>query len=201
MRVVVFGAALLACTVPAFGQAVTTHQPLPPSIPGSCEAALFSPGVPSGVVVVTVPTPALPAGEVLGAGHPVGTRSTLVPPRPGIFIAPSPSAGVAPGVGIVSGAGGITTSGVGSIGTSGVGSIATSGVGSMATSGVGSIGMGGVGSIGASGLGVLPGPSAVTGPFAPPKTPSPMAGSYSPGANVITPPLPVAPQRFAFICP
>ena len=43
MKVVVFCAAVLACAMPAFAQVDST-------IPGPCQAALVSPGVPSAVI-------------------------------------------------------------------------------------------------------------------------------------------------------
>src|SRR4051794_27224621 len=64
MKIVILGAALLACAMPAFGQAEAAPQSLGP-VSGTCEAALISPGVPGAIVVITTPGdggPARPLG-------------------------------------------------------------------------------------------------------------------------------------------
>jgi hypothetical protein len=140
MKIIVFSAALLACTTPALAQ-------LDATIPGRCEAALTSPGVPSAIVVLPIPTP-VPAGRGEGSTQRPGTRSSLPVVHPGVIVQAAPTPfGNLPGV--------PTGSGIGSIGMGGIGSI----------------GMGGIGSIGASGLGLLPSPSLSPVPFAAPVAP------------------------------
>jgi hypothetical protein len=211
MNVAVLGTALLAWAIPASGQIETTLQPMSPVIPANCQAALFSPGVPSAVVVLTVPAPRLPAGEVIGSPQLVAPRSRSTLVRPGVA-GPTSSrpAGVIVGAGSVSGIGSMPNSGVGVMQNSGVGVMQNSGVGAMTRSGVGSMTSSGIGSIGmgTSGLGSIdtssiafpqspPSPS----PFAAPLTQSPAAGRPSRRANPSAQPLPGAPQRLPFFCP
>ncbi len=181
MKVVTLAAALLAFSIPAFGQVEPTAQPSTPAIPGNCQAALVSPGVPSAIVVLTVPSPGFPTG---------GSLRPAQPSAHGIVTRPSPRP-----AGVVAGSG--TLSGIGSMTTSGIGSIGTGGIGSMTTSGVGSIGMGGIGSIGNSSAGLPPSPSS---PFASPLLQSPVVGSSLVRSNAIAPP-PVDLRRLPFICP
>jgi len=194
MKVALFGTALLACAIPASGQVAPRLQPSPSVTPGTCEAALVSPGVPSAVVVLTVPTPRMPAGDVIGAPA-LAPRSRLPPAYPGIVSTPSTRpAGVVSG-GTASGIGSIGIGGVGSMSTSGVGSIGTGGIGSMTTSGIGSIGMPAVNN---SSLGIPPSPSS---PFAAPLIQSPVLVAPSPRAHAIARPHPANVQRVPFFCP
>src|SRR3954464_10405262 len=123
MKVIVFATALLAWAVPSFAQVETT--------PLACEAALFSPGVPRAIVVLTVPAPAFPLGG--GPAGPLGT------PAPSVtFSQPSPLAfGIGSGIGTVSGIAGMERSGIGGMTTSGVGGMGTAGVATMTASGMG----------------------------------------------------------------
>jgi len=176
MKVVAFGTVLLACAIPAAAQIETTT-------PGTCEAAIVSPGVPSAVVIMAVPTPQA-AGRGPGFAQRPGIPSSIAPVHPGVIVQASPSP-----FGIGSSA--WTGSGIGAIGTGGIGSIGTGGIGS--------IGMGGIGSIGAPGFAVVvtPPPLPFTAPLTP-RTSSP-AGSYSMRAN---PQLHAgAPRQLPFICP
>jgi hypothetical protein len=176
MKVVLFGTALLACAIPAFAQVGSP-------IPGTCEAALMSPGVPSAVVVLPAPTP-LPVGRAPGSTQRPGIPSSMAPVHPGILIQPSSSPyAIAPGIG--------TASGFGGIGPGGIGSIA---------GGIGSIGMGGIGSIVAPGFAVATTPPPV--PFTAPLTAltsPPVAGPYSMRANPQR--HAGAPRSLPFICP
>jgi hypothetical protein len=179
MKTIVFGTALLGCAVPAFAQVETTS--------GACEAALFSPDVPRGIVVVTVPAPAFPLG-----GGPTGQLG--IPARSGTFGRPSPfAAGIGSGIGTVSGIAIMERSGIGSMTTAGVGSIGTSAVGTMASSGVGSIG--------AFSPGLPPSPPPSSLAVARPLPLSAPLGSSSVGSNAIAPPRHPALRRVPFICP
>jgi hypothetical protein len=175
MKAAIFGAVLLACAIPASGQVYGTAQPSAPVTSGRCEAALVSPGVPSGVVVLTVPAPVDPSA------YPHGPRTRTTPAHRGNASPPSSRFG-----GVVSG--GVPMSGIGAMERSGVGSMTSSGVGSITSSGVGSIGM--------PSPGLAPSP---VSPFAAP-VPSPTAGA-SPNANAIHRPGPVTLQRTPFFCP
>lgn len=192
VKAIPFGVAFLVCAIPAFGQVDSTLQPstgIAPAIPGNCEAALVTPGVPSGIVVVTVPTPAAHPGGVVGSARPFGTPSGLTSVYPG---STNHSASTAPGV--IWGGGSV--SGIGAMATSGVGTMTSSGIGSMERSGIGTIASSNVGSFGAS-----PGLAPVSAP-----SPSPIfAPSISqpgPGAkgNAVAHRQPGT-QSLAFICP
>jgi len=187
MRVVILGTAILACALPAFGQVGTFDQSFSPVTPATCEAAFVSPGVPSAIVVLTVPAPAFPTGGTLAAPQPHGTRSSLAPPH--AVVSPSSRPG-----GVVYGP--ASLSGIGSMERSGIGSIGTGGIGSMTMSGIGSIGMGGIGSIGSSSPGFPPSPSS---PFASPMM-QPTVGSSAP-VHANAQPHRVPLQRLPFICP
>jgi hypothetical protein len=183
MKAAIFGAVLLACAIPASGQVYGTAQPSAPVTSGRCEAALVSPGVPSGVVVLTVPAPLDPSA------YRHGPRSRTTPAHRGNASSPSSRPG-----GVVSG--GVPMSGIGAMERSGVGTMTSSGVGRMESSGVGAMTSSGVGSIGMPSPGLAPSP---VSPFAAP-VPSPTAGA-SPNANAIHGPGPVTLQRTPFFCP
>jgi len=195
MKVAVFGTALLACTIPAFAQIETTVQPI---IPGNCEAAFISPGVPSSIVVIPVPAPALPAGDVLGSGSSLRPRGRV---RPGYVTSfpgrssPTPAAG---GIGSGIGAGIGSVSGIGMMVGSGIGSMGTSGVGSMSTSGIGSMTASGIGSFGATSFDLPARATSSSLAVAAPLRQSPPLGSSSLNAH-LHPPVPQ--QRLPFICP
>ena len=196
MKVLVFGAALLAFAIPAFGQADTTlapagtMSPTGPAIPGACEAAFVSPGVPSAIVVLTVPTPAAHAGVVVGSARPFGTPSGLAPAYPGSTNQSSSSAS-----GVIWGGG--TVSGIGTMSTSGIGTMRSSGIGSMERSGIGSIGSSNVGSFGPSpGLTNSPAPS--SSPFIAPSISQPVTAARG---NAVTHRRQVGTQALPFICP
>ena len=136
MKVAVFGTALLVVAIPAFGQTETSVEPA--VVGGACQAALFSPGVPSAIIIL--PTPVLPAVPGFRSAQPRGTHSGFV--QPGIVMSPSLGGGViVPGIGAVSGVGSITSSGIGTMSSLGVGHMTSSGVGMMTSSGIGAIGM------------------------------------------------------------
>jgi len=199
MKVAIFGTALLVSAVPAFGQVDTTLQPSP-SVPDICEAAITSPGIPRSVVVLTLPAPALPAGDVPGVARSLGTRATMTRSRSGMVSRPSSRAvGVVSDVGTPSGIGSIGTGGIASMPASGIGSIGMGGIGSMPASGIGSIGMGGVGSIGSSGLAASPTQSSLF--TALPLTRSAEAASSSAPANASARLMPGAPRQLPFFCP
>ena len=158
MKVVVFAITLLAGAIPAFSQVT-------PSIPGSCEAALVTPGVPSAIIIVPVPVPApSPYGGVARSPH--SLRSPGV--TPGYPGSSSQSSSTASGV--IWGGG--TVSGIGSMGTSGIGTMRSSGIGTMERSGIGSFGSSNVGTIDASpGLAPVPAPSIPSALLRPPSAP------------------------------
>ena len=136
MKVVLFGTALLLVAIPAFSQTETSIEPT--VVAGTCQAALFSPGVPSAIVIL--PTPVLPAVPGFSSSQPHGTHSGLV--QPGIVIGPSLRGGIiVPGTGAVSGVGSIAGSGIGTMSSLGVGTMTSSGIGMMTSSGIGAIGM------------------------------------------------------------
>ena len=107
MKVLVFGTAILACAIPAFSQ---VNAP----VPGGCEAALVTPGVPSAIIVVPVPTPAPYAG-VAGSAHSLRTPG-MTAGYPGSSNHSSSTA-----CGVIWGSG--TVSGIGAMGTSGIGTM------------------------------------------------------------------------------
>ena len=153
MKVAAFGAALLIVAIPAFGQ---TETIFPTAVAGTCQAALFSPGVPSAIVIL--PTPILPAAPAFGSAQSHRTHSGVV--QPGIVVGPSLGGGVlVPGVGIRPGLGSVASSGIGTMSSLGVGTMTSSGVGMMTSSGIGSIGMPAMPSVPTPGVA----PSAVRG--------------------------------------
>ena len=174
MKVVVFGAALLACAIPAFAQVDST-------IPVPCQAALVSPGVPSAVIVLGVPTP-YAAARGPGATQRPGIPSSMTAVHPNLMMPSSPGP-----FGIGSSA--ATASGIGAIGTGGIGSIGTGGIGS--------IGMGGIGSIGAPSVLATAPPV----PFTPRPTPPPPVDPSSARRNEHMDPRPGTSGQLAFFCP
>lgn len=181
MKVVVFGTVILACAIPAFGQ---VNAP----VLQRCEAALFTSGVPSAIIVVPVPTPA-PYAAVPGSAH------SLRPPgatagSPGPTNHSSSTAS-----GVIWGGG--TVSGIGTMGTSGIGTMSSSGIGSMERSGIGSIGTSNIGTIVPSGVGLTPSP--VPSPFgAPPRS---AVGSPTMSGGTVYQRPPVTSGALPFICP
>lgn len=154
MKVAAFGVALLVVAIPAFGQTETVSQPI--AVAGTCQAALFSPGVPSAIVIL--PTPVLPAAPGFSSGGSHRTNSSVA--QPGIVIGPSLGGGVlGPGVGIKPGFGSVANSGIGTMSSLGVGGMTSSGIGTMTSSGIGAIGMPVTPSVPAPGVA----PSAVRG--------------------------------------
>ena len=136
MKVAIFGTALLVFAIPAFGQTETVFQPA--VVTGACQAALFSPGVPSAIIIL--PTPVPPAAPDVRSPQARGTHSGFV--QPGIVMGPALGGGViVPGFGVVSGVGSIPSSGIGTMSSLGVGRMTSSGVGMMTSSGIGAIGM------------------------------------------------------------
>ena len=180
MRVLVLGAALLAGAIPAFGQT---------PVAGNCEAALVTPGVPSAIVVLTVPGP---ASYAAATGSPHSVRSPAV--TAGYPGSTNPSSSSASAVVWAGGA----ASGIGSMGTTGIGTMRSSGIGSMERSGIGSIGGANVGTIVPSGAGLAP----TTLPSLPPVAAQPIfVGPPGTRGNTI-PDRPVAATRaIPFICP
>ena len=194
MKAIVFGTAVLVCALPAFAQVGTTFQTVTgtvsaPAMPGNCEAALVSPGVPSAIVVLTVPTPAAHPGGFVGSAHPFATPG-VAPQYPASSSHSSSTAS-----GVIWGGG--TVSGIGSMSASGVGAMRSSGIGSMERSGVGSIGSSNIGSFGPSPvLTPTPAPS----PFIAPPVSRP-AGSPTPRGSATGHRQPGATQALPFFCP
>ena len=152
MKVAAFGAALLIVAIPAFGQTETVFST---AVAGTCQAALFSPGVPSAIVIL--PTPILPAAPAFGSAQSHRTHSSVV--QPGIVVGPSLGGGVlVPGIGSRPGLGSVASSGIGTMSSLGVGTMTSSGVGMMTSSGVGMMTSSGIGSIG------MPAPPSVPAP-------------------------------------
>jgi hypothetical protein len=154
MKVAVFGTALLVFAIPAFGQIETAGEPV--VVGGACQAALFSPGVPSAIIIL--PTPVQPAVPGFRSPQPRGAHSGFV--QPGIVMGPVVGGGVmVPGMGAVSSVGSIPSSGIGTMSSLGIGHMTSSGVGMMTSSGIGAIGMPVVPSVPAPGVA----PSSVRG--------------------------------------
>lgn len=191
MKAIAFGAALLVCAFPAFAQVDTTSQSSmgsAPALPGNCQAALVTPGVPSAIVVLTVPTPAARPGGVVGSARPFGTPSGLAPAYPGSINQSSSTAS-----GVIWGGGAV--SGIGTMSASGIGTMSSSGIGSMERSGIGSIGSSNIGSFGPSpGVATTPAPS----PFVAPPISQP---GYGARGNAVTHRRQAGTQSLPFICP
>lgn len=183
MKLLGFGTAILACAVPAFSQ---VNAP----VPGGCEAALVTPGVPSAIIVVPVPTPA-PYPGVPGPAHSLRSPGVTTG-YPGSSNRSSSTAS-----GVIWGGG--TVSGVGAMGTSGIGTMSSSGIGSMERSGIGSIGSPNIGTIVPSGVGLTPSTVPASSPFgAPPRS---AVGSPTMSRGAVYQRPPVTSGALPFICP
>lgn len=183
MKVLAFATAILACAIPAFSQ---VNAP----VRGGCEAALVTPGVPSAIIVVPVPTPAPYAG-VAGSAHSLRSPGVTAG-YPGSSNHSSSTAS-----GVIWGGG--TVSGIGAMGTSGIGAMSSSGIGSMERSGIGSIGSPNIGTIVPSGVGLTASTAPSPAPFgAAPRT---AVGSPTMSGGTVHQRPPVTSGVLPFICP